>query len=176
MTDDPAAQAREGLLDTIKGKTKEVAGAVTGNADLVEEGQIQQAEADRRKQAVADEAIAGVARQEADQELREANAEVNRDDAAARAEADRKERLAEQQRAAQHALADGDAKRQEAAGLEDAEELGDQVAETRFQEAEDLSAQAAATEQRTAAEAIRLQHEADAADKQADQLRLQTEK
>lgn len=176
MTTNSAADAREGLLDTVKGKTKEVAGALIGNDALVEEGQIQQAEADRRTQAVADEAIAGAERREAGQELREANAEVHRDEVAAAAEADRKKRAAEQQRAAQHALAEGDADRQEAAGLEQAEELGDRVAEARFKEAEDLSADAAATEQRAAAEAVRLQHEADVADKQADQLRIQTEK
>ena len=55
---DKAAEAREGMFDSIAGKAKEVAGAVTGKDELVEEGQLQQAEASTRKEALADEAIA----------------------------------------------------------------------------------------------------------------------
>ena len=69
---DTAAHAREGLFDSVAGKAKEVAGAVTGKDDLVEEGQLQQAEAQRRKAAVADEAIADAQRDEAARELRTA--------------------------------------------------------------------------------------------------------
>jgi uncharacterized protein YjbJ (UPF0337 family) len=43
MSNDKAAEAREGLFDGIAGKATEVAGAVTGKDDLVEEGQLQQA-------------------------------------------------------------------------------------------------------------------------------------
>ena len=70
MSNDKAAQAREGLVDSIAGKAKEVAGAVSGRGDLVEEGQLQQAEARNRKSALADEAIADAKRQEATQEMR----------------------------------------------------------------------------------------------------------
>ena len=49
MSNDKAAEAREGLFDSVAGKAKEVAGAVSGKDDLVEEGQLQQAEAQRRK-------------------------------------------------------------------------------------------------------------------------------
>ena len=45
MSNDKAAEAREGLLDNLAGKAKEVAGAVTGKDDLVQEGQLQQQEA-----------------------------------------------------------------------------------------------------------------------------------
>ena len=44
-SNDKAAEARAGLLGSIAGKAKEVAGAMTGKDDLVEEGQLQQAEA-----------------------------------------------------------------------------------------------------------------------------------
>ena len=43
MSNDKAAEAREGLFDNIAGKAKEVAGAVSGKDGLVEEGQLQQA-------------------------------------------------------------------------------------------------------------------------------------
>ena len=38
MGNDKAAQSREGLIDSVTGKAKEVAGAVSGKDDLVEEG------------------------------------------------------------------------------------------------------------------------------------------
>ena len=42
MSNEKAAQAREGLVDSLAGKAKEVAGAVSGKDHLVEEGQLQQ--------------------------------------------------------------------------------------------------------------------------------------
>ena len=52
---DKAADTREGLFDSVKGRAKEVAGALSGKDDLVEEGQLQQAAARNRKAALADE-------------------------------------------------------------------------------------------------------------------------
>ena len=176
MSNQSAAQAREGLLDSIAGKTKEVAGALTGNDDLVEEGHLQQAEADRRKQAVADDAIAEAERQDATEQVRQAELEASRSEAAAQAEADRREQAAEQQRAAQHVVAERDAAGQEAAGQQAAEEQADRVAEQRFREAEHLSADASATERQAAAEAARLRREADEADHRAQQIRSEIEK
>ena len=69
--DDKAAESREGLLDSVKGKAKEVAGAVSGKDHLVEEGQLQQAAASDRKAALADEAVADAKRAEATREMRE---------------------------------------------------------------------------------------------------------
>ena len=76
MTNDKASQAREGMLDNVAGKAKEFAGAVTGNDGLVEEGQLQQAEASKRKGALADEAVADAKRAEASREIRETDAEA----------------------------------------------------------------------------------------------------
>ena len=53
-----ADEARKGLVDSIKGKAKEIAGAVTGNDSLTAEGQLEQAEARARKEANAIEAVA----------------------------------------------------------------------------------------------------------------------
>ncbi|KWX67724.1 iron-containing alcohol dehydrogenase [Mycobacterium sp. NAZ190054] len=45
MSDDKAAQTRKSFVDSVKGKAKEVAGAVTGNDSLTAEGQLDQAQA-----------------------------------------------------------------------------------------------------------------------------------
>ena len=98
MSNDKAAQAREGLLDSVAGKAKEVAGAVTGKDHLVEEGQLQQEEARNRKAAVADEAIADAKREEATQELRETSRETAEQKGEARARAEQEEAAAQRQR------------------------------------------------------------------------------
>jgi uncharacterized protein YjbJ (UPF0337 family) len=76
MTDSTAGRtastARQGLAATLAGKVKEVAGAVTGNDSLANEGQLQQAEARARKQASLDDAVA---KAEADQAARALSAE-----------------------------------------------------------------------------------------------------
>ena len=51
MTDDNAAQTRKSFVDSVKGKAKEVAGAVTGNDSLTAQGQLEQTEAEERRQA-----------------------------------------------------------------------------------------------------------------------------
>ena len=176
MSNDKSAQAREGLLDSIAGKAKEVAGAVTGRDDLVEEGQLQQTEAANRKAAVADEAIAEAKRGEAAQELREANRDAAVAKGAARTQAQRDESAAERQRQAEHDLAARDAEREESAGREAAERHADALAESRLRDAEAIAAEAEATEERATNEQRRLERDAAAADQQAAQLRAETEK
>lgn len=175
MTNDRAAEAREGLFDSVAGKAKEVAGAVAGRDDLVEEGQLQQEEARHRKAAVADEAVADAKRQEAAQEMRETSREAAELKGAAQAQAAREESVVEQQRAAEQAAADRQAEQQEEAGRRAAEQRADALAETRLREADQMAADATTTEQDATAEARRLQREADAAEQQAAQLRAQTE-
>jgi uncharacterized protein YjbJ (UPF0337 family) len=71
MTDrGQAGQARETLLDSAKGKAKEIVGAVTGNDSLTAEGQLQQTEAKERRAASASHA-------EAEAEAKEAEALAN---------------------------------------------------------------------------------------------------
>ena len=53
-----ADQARKGLIDSVKGKAKEIAGAVTGNDSLTAEGQLEQTQARERKEANSVEAVA----------------------------------------------------------------------------------------------------------------------
>jgi uncharacterized protein YjbJ (UPF0337 family) len=176
MANDRAAEAREGLKDNMVGKAKELAGAVTGRDDLVEEGQLQQEEAKHRKQAVADEAIADAKREEATDELVDVNREANEQERDARARADREKAAAEQKLAGEQAAADDAAKRQEAAAEPIAEAQGDAVAETRLREAERLEDDADRTEHDAAAESTRLEREAAADQQRAAELRAQTEK
>jgi uncharacterized protein YjbJ (UPF0337 family) len=175
MSNDKASEAREGLLDNLTGKAKEVAGAVSGKDDLVEEGQLQQAEARNRKTAVADEAVADAKRAEANQELTEAAREAAEKKQAARAHAEREESLANGQRETEHTAAAREAERQENAGREAAEERAEQLAESRLRGAEAIAADATSTEQQAVAEKLRLEREAAIADNQAAQLRAQTE-
>jgi len=55
---DKADQARKGLIDSVKGKAKELVGAVTGNDSLTAEGQLEQAQAQQRKEANSMEDVA----------------------------------------------------------------------------------------------------------------------
>jgi uncharacterized protein YjbJ (UPF0337 family) len=176
MSHDKAAEAREGLFDSVAGKAKEVAGAVTGKDDLVEEGQLQQAEARHRKDAVADDALAEAKRDEAAQELRETTQAAAEQKEAAHDQADLAQRAVDREKAEEHAAATRAAERQEAVGVVAAEKRADELAESRLHDAEAIAADATTTEQRAAAEQIRLEREDAAADQQAAQLRAQTEK
>jgi uncharacterized protein YjbJ (UPF0337 family) len=176
MSNDKASEAREGLFDSVTGKAKEVAGAVSGKDDLVEEGQLQQTEAANRKAAVAEDAVADAKREEAAQELREANREAAEDKGAARVQAQREESVVEQQREGEHAVAAKDADRQEVAGRAAAERQADQLAESRLREADGIATDATSTEQHATEEQLRLQREAAAADQEAARLRAETEK
>jgi uncharacterized protein YjbJ (UPF0337 family) len=59
-------EAVEGLVEGVKGKAKEVVGAVTGRSDLLREGQAQQDKADAQREAGKKEAEAEAARKAAD--------------------------------------------------------------------------------------------------------------
>ena len=176
MSNDRAAEAREGLFDSVAGKAKEVAGAVTGKDDLVQEGQLQQEEARNRKTAVAEEAIADAKREEATEQYREEVREAADLKGQARAEADRAESEAERKRAEEEQAAEREAALREAAGREAAEERADDLAEARIQEAERVAADADRAEVQAETESARLAREAAVAEQQAAQLRAQNQK
>src|SRR6478735_7800554 len=67
-----ADEARKGLIDSVKGKAKEVAGAVTGNDSLTAEGQLEQAQARDRKVANEIEAVADAQAQGAGTQMKAA--------------------------------------------------------------------------------------------------------
>lgn len=176
MSNDKAAEAREGFFDSVAGKAKEFVGAVSGKDDLVEEGQLQQAEATRRKEALADEAVADAKREQAFEEVRETTLEANAQSSAAKAEAAREESVIDRQRQQEQAVADREAEREAAAGRENAEEQADELAAQRLREADALAADADRTEQNAAAQKTDLERQAAADELKAAQLRAQTEK
>jgi uncharacterized protein YjbJ (UPF0337 family) len=70
MTEHSRAQdARKGLIDSVKGKAKEIVGAIIKNDSLTTEGQLEQAQARERKEASSAEALA-------DAKARQARVEV----------------------------------------------------------------------------------------------------
>jgi uncharacterized protein YjbJ (UPF0337 family) len=108
-----ADEARKGLMDSVKGKVKEIAGAVTGNDSLTAEGQLEQTQARERKEANSVEAVA-------DAEATQAHAEASQ----ARVEG-AQERIAVE---AQAAAVDGSVRNQQAAEKLAAEQVGHQDA------------------------------------------------
>src|SRR4051812_30034990 len=109
MSKDKADEARTGLFDAVAGKAKEVAGAVTGHGGLVEEGQLQQADAQARKDANAQQAIAEAHSQRTARELREQTADATADKREAYARAGEQERSATQDAVSAEAAADAEA-------------------------------------------------------------------
>src|SRR4051794_3426214 len=116
MTQDGKAdQARKGLVDTVKGKAKEVAGAVTGNDSLTAEGQLEQTQAHDRKEANSVEAVADAEAQQARAEAAESQREGAQERAAVNAEAAVAEQTVQTQQKAQHVAADRAAQEKAAA-------------------------------------------------------------
>ena len=115
MTDhSKAEEARKGLIDSVKGKAKEIAGAVTHNDSLAAEGQLDQTQAAERKEANSVEAVADAEAEQAHAEATEARVEgaqqrmiVNAQTAAAESSI-RNEQAAKKRTAAQAAEHDAE--------------------------------------------------------------------
>lgn len=109
-----AGEARRGLIDSVKGKAKEVIGAITGNDSLTAEGQLDQTQAHQRKEANAAEAVAESKAKHAREEAAEAKVDGARQRLAANAQAVAAENSIEAQSAAQKRAAEVAAERQAA--------------------------------------------------------------
>lgn len=72
---DKADQARKGLIDSVKGKAKELVGAVIRNDSLTAEGQLEQTQAQERKAANSVEAVADAEAEQALAEVTDAKVE-----------------------------------------------------------------------------------------------------
>ncbi|OBH50924.1 general stress protein CsbD [Mycobacterium mantenii] len=116
-----ADEARRGLIDSVKGKAKEVFGAVTGNESLTAEGQLEQTQAHERKEANAAEAVAEAQARQAQEDAAEARAEGARQRLSANAQAVAAENSIEAQEAAQKRAADRSAHQQATAAKTQAE-------------------------------------------------------
>jgi uncharacterized protein YjbJ (UPF0337 family) len=76
--DSGPANAAEGALEGLKGKAKEVAGTVTGNDSLQDEGSAQQEKAAAQREVARKEAEAEAERTKADVKEAEQSAHENR--------------------------------------------------------------------------------------------------
>ena len=179
---DKADEARRGLIDSVKGKAKEVVGAVTGNDSLTAEGQLEQTQAHERKEANATEAVAEAQAKQARDDAAEAKADgarqrlaanasavVTEDSIEARQAAQKRaaERAAQQTAATEQTRAELDAQQQiQRAKADEREEIGDATEDVVDAAAQhQTSVQAAANEK---AEADRLRHHAQNVSDEAD--------
>jgi len=101
-----ADEARKGLIDSVKGKVKEAAGAITGNDSLTAEGQLEQTQAKERKEANSVEAVADAEAEQARAQAAEARAEGTQDRIAVNAQTAAVERSVREQQADQKRAAE----------------------------------------------------------------------
>ena len=101
-----AGQASKGLLDSVKGKAKEVAGAVTGNDSLTTEGQLQQRHAEDRREANTTSAVADAQAEQAAVQLSEARRDGAQQRSAVSQETAAVKDVVGQQQQAQHHVAE----------------------------------------------------------------------
>lgn len=116
-----ADEARKGLIDSVKGKAKEVVGAVTGNESLTAEGQLEQTQAHDRKEANAIEADAEAQAKQAQDQAAEVRAAGADQRLAADAQAVAAEDSIENQQATQKRAAEQAAQRRAVAETTQAE-------------------------------------------------------
>lgn len=175
-TTDGSTEARKGIVDSIAGKAKEVAGAVVGNDSLAAEGQLQQREAHARREAVGEQAVADAEAKEAAHEWSKARQEAAAEDR------DVQQRTAEQVRAIrdeqlrEHESAETAARVEEQTGKDEAqrraaEQLQDTVAETQARQADAARTEHAGRDQYREAAA-----DAKSADDVADRLRAEADR
>jgi len=112
-----AEQARKGLFDSVKGKAKEIAGAVTGNDSLTAEGQLEQTQAQQRKEANSVEAVADAEAEQAHAEKATARIEGAQERIAVNAETAAVENSVREQQAAQKRAAEQAAQQDALRGL-----------------------------------------------------------
>lgn len=124
--DDAAGQARKGLLDTAKGKAKEVFGALSGNDSLTSEGQLLQQQAQDRKEAAGTEAVAHAQAAEAAEQLAEVREAGTEDRAALSAEAATEQAAVRDQQDAERVRAERAGRHEAVAGQANAQARADQ--------------------------------------------------
>ena len=140
-----AEQARKDVIDSIKGKAKEIIGAVTGNDSLTAEGQLEQTQAQQRKEANSVEAVADAEAAQARAERTGARVDGAHERIAVNAETAAVQNSVREQQSA-HKRAAEQAARQDAARAETRADLDAQreVERAKAEEREEISA---ATEQ-----------------------------
>ena len=179
---DKSGQARKGLIDSVKGKAKEVVGAITGNDSLTAEGQLEQTQARDRMDANSVDAIADAEAEQARaqalkarEEGAQARAAVN--DQTRAAEYNVRNDQARQKRAAEQD-AEGDAERAKMRAELDAQREVQQAKDAEREEikaATDEAVDAAAEHQSSVQAADSAKAEADRIRRQADNMTNQAD-
>lgn len=164
-----SGQARKGLVDSIKGKVKEVVGAVTGSDSLATEGQLQQAQAQERKDANNAEAMARAETAQAAEELAQVHRVSAEERDAIGAETAAAEEAARNRQQAEHRAAEQQQNRQVAE--EQSRAAAAARDETARAEAVERSKMAAAAE-----EAVEATDEHRRAVREADDARVEAER
>jgi uncharacterized protein YjbJ (UPF0337 family) len=172
-----AEQARKDVIDSIKGKAKEIVGAVTGNDSLTAEGQLEQTQAQQRKETNSVEAVADAEAAQARAEAADARVDSAHKRTAVNAETAAVENSVREQQYAHKRAAEQSA-RQDAARAETRAELDVQreVQRAKAEEREEISAateqavDAAAEHQSSVQATSTAQAEADRIRRQADKL------
>jgi uncharacterized protein YjbJ (UPF0337 family) len=174
MTNDDAAhEARRGLFDSIAGKAKEMAGALTGKDALAQEGQLQQADAAARRQANNDDAVADAQARQAADELREQQQIAARDRREADVRAGEQQQAVQQSVASERAQADVTAQRRENAAQAAADVAATREVHQHVSEAQSIKSDADAAERGAAREHVRLVSDAESDERRAAELRAQ---
>jgi uncharacterized protein YjbJ (UPF0337 family) len=170
-SNDKAGEARRGLFDAVAGKAKEVAGALTGKDELTQEGQLQQADAQARRDANSREAIADASTRQTVEELREQKQDATEDKHEAYAEAGARENAVVASAEVERKNAEAQARVQEQADRTRAEQQGAVVAREGAADAIRLQTEATSTERQAEQEQARLERDASEAELQAARLR-----
>lgn len=171
-----ADEARKGLIDSVKGKAKEIAGAVTGNDSLTAEGQLEQTQAQERKAANSVEAVADAEAEQAKAEADAARLGSAQQRTAVNAKSDAVENSVRDQQAAQKRAAEQIGHQEEVREKSRAEL--DAQAKIQHAKAEERHEVAAATEEvADAAEThISVAQAASNAEAEADRIRREADK
>ena len=177
-----ADEARQGLVDSVKGKAKEVFGAITGNDSLTAEGQLDQTQAQERKEANTVEAVAEADAKQAQSEAAQAKVEGAQQRLAANAQAAAAEDSIEAQRAAQKSAAELAAQQQTATARTRAElDAQREAAQAKAEEREEMRdatedvVDAVAEHQSSVQVARNEESEADRLRRHADQVTNETD-
>ena len=170
-------EARKGLFDSVKGKAKEVVGAVTGNDSLTAEGQLEQTQAQERKEANSVEAIADAEAKLANDELLAAKVQGAQERLATDAKTAVVEDAVQSQQEAQKQAAEITAQREAAAQKSQAElDAQREVQQAKVQERSEVGAaaedfvDAVDDHQEAIADADAIENEADRIRRQANNL------
>jgi uncharacterized protein YjbJ (UPF0337 family) len=172
-SENTADEARKGLADSIAGKAKEFAGALTGKDELAEEGQLQQADARARREANSAQAIADAQSRQAAEHLAQEQERAAAEQRAAAAESTVKQQVIQHDAVTERAMAEAGAHVQEQAAQDQASAEAVRSVRETMADAQATKSQAQATENAAAQQHDQLLNVAETEERRAAELRAQ---